>query len=67
MTLKETIKLAVESRNLGLIDRIVEKCRYKDRMGYLDIALLFHRCAGISADEFEALMYESDEFASENA
>lgn len=63
-TLKEAVKAAVESGDLARIGRLVDRLRNRGHKGvtfnYCGMALLFSRCAGITVDEFEALMWEVD-------
>ncbi len=61
-SLKQTIADAVAVRDLAQLGALVDRLRTHGfagvRFSYACLADLFHRCAGLDADQFEDLMLE---------
>lgn len=61
MSIAEAIRKAVKSADANLAGQIVEQLRTQFRMNYDQCLSVFKKYADIDRDQFESLMYESEE------
>ena len=64
MTLKESIKEAVENKNAEAIGKIVARLRTVEHLNYDGCYKIFKDVTGISIAEYDEFLYESDELES---
>ncbi len=64
MTLKESIKEAVENKDAETIGKIVNRMRVVERLNYDGCYKIFKDVTGISIAEYDEFLYESDNLES---
>jgi hypothetical protein len=60
MTIRKAITRAVTENNAVMAGRIADFLRFKHGLNYDQIQKMFFNITGISAAQFEGLMYEAD-------
>lgn len=64
MTLKESIKEAVENKDAEAIGKIVARLRIVEHFNYDSCYKIFKDVTGISIGEYDEFLYESDNLES---